>query len=71
MKTSPWINIIISVVIGVIVGMSTLYATFATKKEVRVMVNDKHKSVMFILQGMSGTLKEIDKKLWELQKEKK
>lgn len=69
MKNKAGINILISIIVAVIVAVSTVYTTFATKNDVQAMVEEKHKSVKFMLDQVLRKLDTIDKRVWELQKE--
>ena len=70
MKTNV-LQFLLSVLVAVIVAVSTVYATFATKTEVQSMVNTKHENVMFTLREILVKIETIDDRLWELQKDKK
>jgi len=63
-------QIVISLIVGAMVGVSTLYATFATKTEVEKMVQVKHDSVMFTLKEILVKIETVDQRLWDLQKDK-
>lgn len=70
-RQKPFLDILISVIVAVIVAVSTVYTTFATKKDVETMVHEKHNTVQFMLGQVLLKLDQIDQRVWELQKGKK
>jgi len=71
MKMLNTLNPLLNVLAAVIIVLSYVYTTFATKNEVKQYVDQKHDLAMGILVQIRDDVKAIDKKVWELSKERR
>ena len=70
MKYIGTLNPIINIIAAIVLSISYVYSTFATKVDVKDYVDQRHESAMTILIDIKDRVHSIDKKVWELSKER-
>jgi len=67
----PIWQVVLSVLTAITLSVSTVYTTFATKAEVRDLVQQKHESVSYILGQILDKVNRIEERVWDLSKKDK
>ena len=70
MKYFNSLNPILNMIAAVIIAVSYVYTTFATKKDVEKYVDQRHNNAISILQDIQSKVRSIDQRVWELSKER-